>query len=133
MTPLPFLFIFVFLCTRSFFEKSFKVKEVCTCYNCLNYGKVWTNFIRAFWNILKQSFKNCNKNGEYPSYRRRYSLALFSSFICTCATRKKIEFASKSTFGIANNKVKKLVTYQHPQQLFVRSCNSFCDVITRGR
>ena len=30
-----------------------------------------------FGNILKQSFKNCNKNGEYPSYRRRYSLHCF--------------------------------------------------------
>ena len=36
-----------------YFEKSFKVKEVCTCYNCLNYGKVWTNFIRAFWKYFE--------------------------------------------------------------------------------
>ena len=37
-TPLRFLFIFVFLCTKSFFKKS--LKGVCTCRNCLNYGKV---------------------------------------------------------------------------------------------
>ena len=34
-TPLRFLFIFVFLCTGSFFKKS--LKGVCTCHNCLNY------------------------------------------------------------------------------------------------
>ena len=33
-----FLFIFAFLCIRSFFKKS--LKGVCTWYNCLNYGKV---------------------------------------------------------------------------------------------
>ena len=32
---------------------------------------------------------------EYPPY----SLALLSSFICTCTTTKKIEFASKRTLG----------------------------------
>ena len=37
-TPLRFLFIFVFLCTRIFFKKS--LKGVCTFHNCLNYGKV---------------------------------------------------------------------------------------------
>ena len=35
---ITFLFIFVFLCTKSFFKKS--LKGVCTWYNCLNYGKV---------------------------------------------------------------------------------------------
>ena len=39
MTPFRFLFIFVFLCTISFFLKK-SVKGVCTCHNCLNYGKV---------------------------------------------------------------------------------------------
>ena len=53
-TPFGFLFIFVFLCTRSFFKKS--LKGVCTCHNCLNYCKVWTNFMRAFSKYLKQSF-----------------------------------------------------------------------------
>ena len=38
LTPLRFLFIFVFLCTKSFFKKS--LKGVCTRHNCLNYGKV---------------------------------------------------------------------------------------------
>jgi len=48
-----------------------------------------------------------------------YSLALFSRFICTCTTSKKIEFASKRTLCFfakkspeyANNRVKKLVIY----------------------
>ena len=46
MTPLHFSFIFVFLCSRSFLKKS--LKGVCTCYNCLHYGIVWTNSMRAF-------------------------------------------------------------------------------------
>ena len=44
MTPLRFLFIFVFLCTRSFLKKS--LKGVCTSHNCLHYGKVSTNSSR---------------------------------------------------------------------------------------
>ena len=51
-----FLFIFVFLCTRSFLKKSFK--GVCSCHKCLYSGKVWTNSLRAFSNILKRSFNN---------------------------------------------------------------------------
>ena len=35
---ITFLFIFAFLCTRSFLKKS--LKGVCSCHNCLNYGKV---------------------------------------------------------------------------------------------
>ena len=46
MTPLRFSFIFVFLCSRSFLKKL--LKGVCTCYNCVHYGKVWTNSMRAF-------------------------------------------------------------------------------------
>ena len=51
MTPLHFLFIFVFLCTRSFFKKS--LKGVYTYHNCLNYGKVWTNSMTAFWKYFE--------------------------------------------------------------------------------
>ena len=46
ITRLRFSFIFVFLCSRSFLKKS--LKGVCTCYNCLHYGVVWTNSMRAF-------------------------------------------------------------------------------------
>ena len=56
MTALRFLFIFVFLCTWSFFKGS--LKGVCPCHNCLNYGKVWTNLWDGFGNILKWSFKS---------------------------------------------------------------------------
>ena len=49
---ITFLFIFVFLCTRML--KS--LKGVCTCQNCLNYGKVWTNSIRAFWKYFETKF-----------------------------------------------------------------------------
>ena len=35
----------------------------------------------------------------FTSERPHYSLALFSSFICTCTFSKKIEFASKRTLG----------------------------------
>ena len=45
-TPLRFLFIFVFLCTRrSFFKKL--LKGVCSCNNCLKYGKVKTNSMKT--------------------------------------------------------------------------------------
>ena len=53
-TPLRFLFIFVFLCTKSFFKKS--LKGVCTCHNFLNYGKVWTNSMRAFSRYFETKF-----------------------------------------------------------------------------
>ena len=56
MTALRFLFIFVFLCTWSFFKGS--LKGVCPCHNCLSYGKVWTNLWDGFGNILKWSFKS---------------------------------------------------------------------------
>ena len=62
-------FFFIYLCVslyqESFFKKS--LKGVCTCHNCLNYGKVWTNSMRAFRNILKRSFKH-HKNSEIASY-----------------------------------------------------------------
>jgi len=38
ITPIRFLFIFVFLSTRGFFEKS--LKGVRACHNYLNYGKL---------------------------------------------------------------------------------------------
>ena len=50
--------------------------------------------IELFGNILKQSFKNYNKNGEYASYRRRYSLALFSS--CSKFVWKSFDSIAKS-------------------------------------
>ena len=40
--PLRFLFIFVFLCAKSFFKKS--LKGVCTCHNSLNYDSVFEIF-----------------------------------------------------------------------------------------
>ena len=54
-TPLRFLFIFVFLCIRTFFFKK-SLKGVCTCHNCLNYGKVWTNSMRAFSKYFETKF-----------------------------------------------------------------------------
>ena len=54
MTPLRFSFIFVFLCTRSFLKKS--LKGVCTCHNCLHYGKVWRNSMRAFSKYFEMQF-----------------------------------------------------------------------------
>ena len=48
-----------------------------------------------FGNILKQSFKNYNKKGEYASYRRRYSRALFSS--CSKLVWKSFDSIAKST------------------------------------
>ena len=35
---IAFSFIVLFLCTRRFLKKS--LKGVCTCHNCLHYGKV---------------------------------------------------------------------------------------------
>ena len=58
---------------------------------------------------------------------------LFSSFICTCTTSKKIEFASKKGPSVtfqkkspeyANNRVKKLVIYYNITAIL---CKSFCD------
>ena len=54
MTPLRFLFIFVFLCTRSFLKKS--LKGICTCHNCLHYGKVSTNSMKAFSKYFDTQF-----------------------------------------------------------------------------
>ena len=54
MTPLRFSFMFVFLCTRSFLKKSFK--GVCTCHNCLHYGKVWRNSMTAFSKYFEMQF-----------------------------------------------------------------------------
>ena len=53
-TPLRFLFIFVFLCAKSFEKKS--LKGACTCHNCLNYGKVWTNSMGAFSRYFETKF-----------------------------------------------------------------------------
>ena len=45
-TPLRFLFIFVFLCTRrSFFKKL--LKGICSWNNCLKYGKVKTKSMKT--------------------------------------------------------------------------------------
>ena len=70
----------------------------------------------------------------FTSEHPQYSLALFSSLICTCKFSKEIEFASKRTSvrspEYANNWVKKLVIYYN---ITATLCKSFCDVITRGR
>ena len=70
MTLFHFLFIFVFLCTRSFFKKL--LKEVCTYHYCLNYGKVWKILWERFGNILKQSFKN-HKNSEIALFYKLHN------------------------------------------------------------
>ena len=56
-TPLRFLFMFVFLCTRSFFKKS--LKGVWTCHNCLNYGrfKFYESIFEIFWNEVLSIMK----------------------------------------------------------------------------
>ena len=59
MTPLRFLFIFVFLRTRNIFKKS--LKGVCTM------AKFEQILRERFGNILKQSFKN-HKIGEIRCY-----------------------------------------------------------------
>ena len=75
---------------------------------------------------------------KFTSERPHYSLALFSSFICTCTTSKKIEFALKRTLGYfpknspeyAYNRVKTLVIYYNITPTLWKSC---CDVITGVR
>ena len=44
---ITFFIYFMFLCAGSFFKKS--VEGVCTCHNCLNYIKVWTNSMMMEW------------------------------------------------------------------------------------
>ena len=46
----------MFLCARSFFKKS--LKGVCTCHNCLSYGKVSTNSIiyDTLWSVRNRIF-----------------------------------------------------------------------------
>ena len=69
MTPIRFLFIFAFLCTRSFLKKS--LKGVCTCHNCLQFQQIlW----ERFRNSLTRSFNN-HKNSETACYPH----------MCTCA------------------------------------------------
>ena len=53
-TPWHFLFIFLFLCTRSFFKKL--LKGVCACHSCHNYGKVWTDSVRALLKYFEMKF-----------------------------------------------------------------------------
>ena len=54
-----FLFIFLFLCTRRVWKKS--LKGICTCHNCLNYGKVEQILWEFFGKILKLSFKTVKR------------------------------------------------------------------------
>ena len=54
MTPLRFLLAFVFLGTRSFFQKS--LEGTWTFPSCLGCGKVWTNSMGAFWKYSKTKF-----------------------------------------------------------------------------
>ena len=54
MTPLRFLFIFLFLSTRSFLKKS--LEGVCSCHKWLHYGKVSTNSMRAFSKYFDTQF-----------------------------------------------------------------------------
>ena len=56
-----FIYLRVSLFQEFFLKKS--LKGVCTRYNCLQYGKVWINSMRAISKYLKISFKN-NKNSE---------------------------------------------------------------------
>ena len=66
MKPLPFLFIFVFLCTRSSFLRN-RLKE----YAPAIIDSIMAKFEQILWerfgNILKQSFKN-HKNSEIACY-----------------------------------------------------------------
>ena len=64
-TPLRFSFIFVFLCTRSFFEKS--LKRVCTAIIASIIAKFEQILGERFRNILKRSFKH-HKNTEIACY-----------------------------------------------------------------
>ena len=67
MTPLRFLFIFVFLCTRSFFFLRNRLREYVPTIIVLIMAKFERILWESFGNILKQSFKN-NKNGEIACY-----------------------------------------------------------------
>ena len=60
-----FLFIFVFLCTRSFFEKS--LKEYVPAIIASVMAKFEQILRERFRNILKQSFKH-HKNSEIACY-----------------------------------------------------------------
>ena len=66
MTPLRFLFIFVFLCTRSFFLRN-RLREYVPTIIVLIMAKFERILWESFGNILKQSFKN-NKNVEIACY-----------------------------------------------------------------
>ena len=46
------LFAFVFLGTRSFFQKS--LNGACTLLSWLDYGKVWTNSMTEFWKYFEK-------------------------------------------------------------------------------
>ena len=48
---------------------------------------------QLYYNYKDENFLQSEFAIEHP----HYSLALFSSFICTCTFSKKIEFASKGT------------------------------------
>ena len=66
MTQLRFLFIFVFLCTRSFFLRN-RLKEFVPAIIASIMAKFEQILWERFGNILKQSFKN-NKNSEIACY-----------------------------------------------------------------
>ena len=55
--------ILIYLCVSLYQEFFFKksLKGVCTCHNCLNYGKVWTNSMRAFWKYFETKFQESQK------------------------------------------------------------------------
>ena len=49
---------FIHLCVSLYQDVFFNIslKGVCICHNCLNYGKVWTNSMRAFWKYFETKF-----------------------------------------------------------------------------
>ena len=76
----------------------------------------------------------------FTSERPHYSLALFSSFICTCKFSKKIEFASKKTLDYFRKKYPEYANNWLVSQIAVRAetvnvtahlvgCKSFCVVL----
>ena len=77
---------------------------------------------------------NFSPDFVFTSERPRYSLALFSSFICTCTLARRYNLRQKGPSvkspEYANNRVKKLEIYYN---ITATHCKSFCDVITRVR
>ena len=119
MTPLRFLFIFVFLCTRCFLRN--RLREYVPAIIASITAKFEQFLWERFWNIWKRSFKN-HKNIE-TSWRKQPQLPPFPIFPFSHFHRSFIYRKAFLYMAVNCGKFENITTWSYEKRVKQTFCN----------